>query len=98
MDSSVQVVDGIPSSDHNAVDFIIEGKMKPASKRKSTIYNFNKADWDLYDDFLSKVQWDSCFRFAFIDEIWCTFKGTLFEVALSVYSMKNKYCGWLSLT
>ena len=75
--SSIQVVDGIRGSDHNAVDFII---MKPLRKRKRTVYNFNKADWDLYDDLLSKVQWDSCFRSSSIDEIWCSFKETLFEI------------------
>ena len=99
MVSSVQVVDGILGSDHVAVDFIIEGKIKRVSTRKRTIYNFNKADRDLYDDLLSKVQWDSCFRFSSIDEIWCNFNVTVFEIAdlcNPKISMKNKYRGWLS--
>ena len=108
MVSSVQVVDGILGSDHIAVDFIIEGKIvdfiiegkiKRVSTRKRTIYNFNKADRDLYDDLLSKVQRDSCFRFSSIDEIWCNFNVTVFEIAdlcNPKISMKNKYRGWLS--
>ena len=70
------VVDGILGSDTNAVYFIIEGKMKRVRKRKRTIYNFNKADWDLYDDLLSKVQWNSSFKYSSIVEIWCSFKET----------------------
>ena len=93
MVSSVQVVDGILGSDHNAVNFIIEGNIKRVSKRKRTIYNFNKADRDLYDDLLSKVQRDSCFRISSIDEIWCNFNVTVFEIAdlcIPKISMKNK--------
>ena len=44
MVSSIQIVDGIRGSNHNAVDFVI---MKLLRKRKRTVYNFNKADWDL---------------------------------------------------
>ena len=101
MFSSVQVVDGIPGSDHIAVDFIIEGKIKRVSTRKRTIYNFNKADRDLYDDLLSKVQRDSCFRFSSIDEICCNFNVTVFEIAdlcIPKISMKNQYRGGCHLT
>ena len=44
----VEVTDGLPGADHNAIEFTIDLTRKCALRRKRLSYNFKRADFDLY--------------------------------------------------
>ena len=77
----VKVVDGLPGSDHDAVYFPINLGRRRLSRQRQLVYNFKKANFDLFREMLSKVPWDCCFLSESINEYWENFKDVLFSVA-----------------
>ena len=77
----VKVVDGLPGSDHDAVYFSINLGRRRFLRQKRLVYNFKKANFDLFREMLSKVPWDCCFLSESINECWENFKDVLSSVA-----------------
>ena len=77
----VKVVDGLPGSDHDAVYFSINLGRRRFLRQKRLVYNFKKANFDLFREMLSKVPWDCCFLSESINECWKNFKDVLSSVA-----------------
>ena len=95
----VNVVDGIPGGDHDAVDFTINCGKRPVSQCRRLVYNFKKADWVLFKELLGKIPWDCCFLTDSVEDAWTQFKDLLFTVAdqcIPKFHMGRKAKGWLS--
>ena len=96
----VKVVDGLPGSDHDAVYFSINLGRRRISRQKQLVYNFKKANFDLFREMLSKIPWDCCFLSESINECWENFKDVLYSVAdqcIPKVTLKSKKrIHWLS--
>ena len=95
-----KVVDGIPGSDHESVQFGVNLTRKPLSRHKRRMYNFRKADFEAYRELLSKVPWTCCFLTDSIEDCWRCFKDVILSVAdqcipkITLKPRKRKF--WLS--
>ena len=95
-----KVVDGIPGSDHESVQFGVNLTRKPLSRHKRRMYNFRKADFEAYRELLSKVPWNCCFLTDSIEDCWRCFKDVILSVAdqcipkITLKPRKRKF--WLS--
>ena len=76
-----EVVDGIPGSDHESVQFSINLAKKQLTRHRRLMYNFKKADFEAFGELLSKVPWNCCFLTDSIDDCWKSFKDVLLSVA-----------------
>ena len=77
----VLVHDGIPGSDHDAVQFTLHIDPRPSQRNKSRrVYNFQKADFEKFRDHLCLVPWECCFIGKGVEEAWTDFKDVLFTI------------------
>lgn len=56
-----EVVDGIPGSDHESVQFSINLTKKKITRHRRLMYNFKRADFKAFRELLSKIPWNCCF-------------------------------------
>ena len=73
MISQVDVVSGIPGSDHDAIQFLARFVKPTLVRQNRPVYNFRKADFDRFRDLLSKIPWNSCFLTDNVDDVWISF-------------------------
>ncbi len=96
----VEVVDGLPGGDHDAVHFRITAEKRVLSRSKRKVYNFRKANFDQFRDLLSLIPWSQCILGRNIEDDWSMFKDLLFSVAddsiprVTLHPKKRKH--WLS--
>ncbi len=98
--SQVDVVDGIPGSDHEAIQFLAR-VIKPAVVRQNRfVYNFKRGDFDRFRDLLSEIPWNCCFLSDNVDDSWNRFKDLLLTAAdqsiPKVRLSRRKRVHWLS--
>ena len=98
--TNVQVVDGLPGSDHDGVHFNITLKCQRLHKPPRRLYNFKKADFNNFRDILSTIPWDSCFLEDSVEQSWIKFKDILMTAAdqcIPTFTLKhNKTKGYIS--
>ncbi len=75
--SNVEVIDGIPGSDHDAVRFSIRKNKQPLSRYKRHSYNFKKANFDHFRDLLSRIPWSFCFLNTNVEDAWVNLRTFL---------------------
>ena len=96
----VEVVDGIPGCDHDAIIFTVKLTNPLTSKNHDLRYNFKKADMNYFNTLLSEIPWAECFGDKDIEEAWATFKNRLFgacDKAIPKTIFRNrKRVSWLS--
>ena len=56
--SNVQVVDNLPGTDHDAVEFVLFVSSDIAEQPDQVLYNYSKADLHEFQEVLSHVPWD----------------------------------------
>lgn len=79
---NVMVTEGIVGSDHDSVSFVIAQRIMPARQPKAhQIFNYRKADFDLFHCILQATPWNCCLLEDDINEAWVKFKDTFFTVA-----------------
>ena len=79
--NKVTVVDGLPGGDHDAVNFTVDVSVPKISKSKRRVYNFKKANFDMFRSILGMVTWSSHIIGVSVDEDWLKFKSLLFDAA-----------------
>ncbi len=99
--TNVSVSDGLPGSDHLAVNFEIVSTFRKQITPPKTLYNFRKADFDSFRDLISKIPWDTCFLSEQIEDIWTCIKDLLFASAdqcIPKYTLRSSkgHTSWLS--
>ena len=96
----VEVVDGIPGSDYDAVRFSFKASKPSILRHKRHSYNFKKANFDQFRDLLSIIPWNSCFLGDSIEDAWMKFKDLLITAAdqcIPRVALKpRKRLNWLS--
>ena len=76
---SVQIVDNIPGTDHDAVEFVVLSSIVGAQPNR-VLYNYTKADFNVFLEVLSHVPWD-CVPFdSGIEYAWACWKDLFFSV------------------
>ena len=60
MASQLEVVSGIPGSDHDAIQFSVKSTKPTLVRHNRFTYDFKKADFDQFRDLLSEIPWDCC--------------------------------------
>jgi len=78
--SKVCVVDNLPSTDHEAIHFMLNVIVPPQSPCKRILYNYKKADMSVFLETLSHVPWHLIENATDIEESWQLFKDLLFSV------------------
>jgi len=98
--SNVRVVDGLPGADHEAVDFVVELAPPRSSAERRIVYDFKRADFEMFRDRLSAIPWTSYIWGVSIEDSWQRFKDLLFAAAdeciPKVTLRKRKKKTWLS--
>jgi len=98
--SNVKVVDGLPGADHEAVDFVVELAPPRSSAERRIVYDFKRADFEMFRDRLSAIPWTSYIWGVSIEDSWQRFKDLLFAAAdeciPKVTLRKRKKKTWLS--
>ena len=79
----VQVIDNLPLTDHDAVQFTLNVVIPSQSRCKRLLYNYKKADLSLLCDTLHHVPWNIIEGTDDIEESWQLFKD-LFMSAINV--------------
>ena len=70
----------LPSTDHDAVHFMLNVVVPPQSPCKRIFYNYKKADMSVFLETLSHVPWHLIENATDIKESWQLFKDLLFSV------------------
>ena len=68
------------SSDHFAIEFNLNIKVKCKKFPKRKILNFKKANWDKLNEELNSINWSYEFRNSVIESNWKTFKSIFFKL------------------
>ena len=55
--SSVEIVDNLPGTDHDAVEFVVSSSIVGVQPNR-VLYNYTKADFNVFSEVLSHVLWD----------------------------------------
>ena len=96
----VCVVDNLPSTDHDAVHFMLNVVVPPQSPCKRILYNYKEADMSVFLETLSYVPWHLIENATDIEESWQLFKDLLFSVVdMTIPSLrwkKRKLKHWFS--
>ena len=80
--SSVLVVDNLPGTDHEALQFTVTLPSCFKSNCCRLLYNYAKADFQLFQDTLSHVPWDSVIDYnSDIDCVWTQWHNLFLSVA-----------------
>ena len=82
--SDVEVVDNLPNTDHSALQFVITLPSCYKSQCHRLLYNYAKADFQIFRDTLSIVPWDSVIDYdSDIDIVWNQWCDLFLSVANS---------------
>ena len=97
----VQVIEQLGNGDHQMVRFDVQAKPKLVRGNPIKIYNFKKADFDLFVDLISIIPWDTCFLTDSIEDCWLRFKDLLLSAAdqsipVVTICANKKFPSWLS--
>ena len=80
--SAVSVVDNLPGTDHKALQFVVTLPSCSISRCWRLLYNYAKADFQLFHDTLSHVPWDSVIDYdSDIDSVWSQWHDLFLSVA-----------------
>ena len=98
--SSVEVVDNLPGTDHDAVEFVVSSSVVGEQPNR-VLYNYTKADSNVFSEVLSHVPWD-CIPLDFdIEYVWACWKDLFFSVVSAtiptVKWRQSKMKHWFSL-
>ena len=77
----LEVVDGLSGSDHDAISFTVESSRPRYTPSKRLVYKFKKADFDAYQNLLSKVPWDCIHMDESVDDNWTKLKNVIIATA-----------------
>ncbi len=77
----VQVIEELGDSDHQMVRFDVKARPAPIRGNSINIYNFKKANFELFSELISNVPWDTCFLSHLVEESWTCFKDLLLTAA-----------------
>ena len=74
------VVDNLPSTDHDAVRFMLNIVLPSQSPCRRVLYDYKKADMSVFLETLSHIPWHIIENATDIEESWQLFKDLLFSV------------------
>jgi len=100
--SLVNVTDNLPSTDHFAIEFSLSVNIPTQSRCRRTLYNYKKADFNLFREVLSHIPWDITRDSDDIEYSWSLWKDLFFSAVnqcvptISWKRKKMKY--WFSDT
>lgn len=80
MISNVCIVDNLPSTDHDAIHFMLNITVSLESPCKRVLYNYKRADMSVFLETLSHVPWHIIKSASDIEELWQLFKDLFFSV------------------
>jgi len=75
--SSVEVVDSLPNTDHDCIEFVLDILPHKQVSLHRTLYNYKKTNFDLYRKALDSVPWDLA-QAEDIDLWWTQLKDLFF--------------------
>ena len=81
MVSQLEVVSGIPGSDHDAIQFSVLSTKPTLVRHNRFTYDFKKADFDRFRDLLCEIPLNCCFLSGNIEIAWTCFRDLLFTAA-----------------
>ena len=90
MVAGVKVVDNLPLTDHDAVQFTLNVITSPQTPCKRSLYNYKKADLLLLRDILSHIPWSIIEGTGDIEDSWQLFK----DLFLSAVNMSVPRLQW----
>ena len=76
--ADVEVVDNLPSTDHDAIYFDLNILLPPQGPCTRTLYNYKKADLLLLSETLSRIPWGLIEQCDTIEDAWVFFKDLFF--------------------
>ena len=80
--SIVSVVDNLPGTNHEALQFFVTSPSCSKSQCFRLLYNYTKADFQLFRNTLSHVPWDSVIDYdSDIDFVWSQWRDLFLSVA-----------------
>ena len=89
--SKVCVVDNLPSTDHDAILFLLNITVSVESPCKRVLYNYKRADMSVFLETLSHVPWHIIESVSDFEESWQLFKDLFFSVLdISIPRLKWK--------
>ena len=80
MVSSVHPVDSLPGTDHEAIHFVITAVPQTQRDSPRYLYNYHKADLNLFCDTLHHMPWN-CISSSDVEEAWSLWKDMFFSAA-----------------
>ena len=78
--SCVHSVDSLPGTDHEAIYFVLTTTPQTQKNYARYLYNYHKADFDLFCDTLRHVPWN-CISSSDVEEAWSLWKDMFFSAA-----------------
>ena len=78
--SCVHSVDSLPGTDHEAIYFELTTTPQTQKNRARYLYNYHKADFDLFCETLRHVPWN-CTSSSDVEEAWSLWKDMFFSAA-----------------
>ena len=97
--SSVEVVDNLPNTDHDCIEFVLDVLPPKQVTLHRTLYNYKKTDFDLYRRALDSVPWDLA-EDEDIDLWWTQWKdlffATVHDTVCTVQWRRRRMKNWLS--
>ena len=87
----VEVIEPLLGSDHNSVLCTLKFDTHEQRLKNSTsqVFNFVRADWDLYCEIIGRVEWDDMFLSSCPDRMWNFFKSALLDAARRAIPLKS---------
>ena len=77
--SLVNVTDGLPSTDHFAIEFSLSVGNPVQYHCQRTLYNYKKADFNAFREVLPHIPWDIVSDDDDIEYSWCLWKDLFFS-------------------
>ena len=69
--SLVNVTDNLPSTDHFAIEFSMSISIPTQSHCRRTLYNYTKADFNVFRESLSHIPWNIVSDSDDVEYSWC---------------------------
>ena len=81
-------------SDHCAITFVITETVKRKPRVKRKYYNYKNANWDMLNEQLAMIDWDSLLDYSDPETAWANFKEILFSKIddhIPKFTIKTEY-------
>ena len=81
-------------SDHCAITFVITETVKRKPRVKRKCYNYKNANWDMLNEQLAMIDWDSLLDYSDPETAWANFKEILFSKIddhIPKFTIKTEY-------